>query len=232
MIEVLMDKHTEEIKSMLSSERPHTLRWYAQESKKYQYGYAMIWKDNAYQYEAVDENSKIIKYAAASEKSGKVILKVATIVNGVKVPLTNQQLSTFTAFWEKWRDAGVKITIISQPADIMKVTMTIIRDRLVLAANNSLLRNSSIFPINDAVKAFGDNLEFDGLLRLSKLVDAIQAAEGVVDVKLTYAQVKPYGGDFTVINMYAEAASGYFTLSWNESTIEYIDYVNVQIQST
>ncbi len=231
MIEVLFEKHKAEITSILASERPHTLHWYAEESKKFQYGYAMIWKDDAYSYAVIDENAKIIKYAAASEKAGTVVLKVATILNGVKIPLNNLQRATFYAFWDKWRDAGVKLDVVTLPADLVKVTMTIIRDRLILNVNNSLLRDATVFPINDAIKVFGDSLEFDGIFRLSKLIDAIQSVEGVVDVKIYSASVKPSGGSWSAIDLYTDAASGYFILSWSESIITYIDYVNVQIQS-
>jgi hypothetical protein len=160
-----------------------------------------------------------------------VILKVANEINGEKVPINALQKITFAAFWEKWRDAGVPISIVSLPADSMKVTMTIIRDRLVLAANNSLLRDSSVFPINDAIQNYGDNLEFDGILHLSNLEAAIKAAEGVVDVKIVSAMVKPSGGVYANVDMYTEAASGYFEMSWSESVITYIDNVNVAIQS-
>jgi hypothetical protein len=231
IIETLFDTHKQEIADILSKARPMTLRWYSEQSKIYQYGYQMIWKDNAYSYEVIDENAKIIKYAAASEKDGKVRLKVATLLNGIKVPLNNLQKATFSAFWAKWRPAGVKMEIISLASDQMKVTMTIIRDRLVLAADNSLLRDASVFPIADAIKKFSDNLEFDGILRISKLEDAIQAAEGVVDVKVDSAQAKAAGGAYSPIDMYYELASGYITLSWSESIITYIDNVNVVIQT-
>jgi hypothetical protein len=146
-------------------------------------------------------------------------------------PLTNQQKATFTEFWNKWRDAGVKLEIISQPADQVKVSLTIIRDRLVLDASNNLLRDPGVNPINAAIEAFSRELEFDGILRLSKLVDAIQGAEGVVDVNLTQAYIKPSGGEWQLINIYAETAAGYFILSYSDSTINYIDNVNVDIRS-
>ena len=231
IVETLFDTNKQEVSDLLATKQPMTLRWYSEESKKFQFGYAMIWLDNAFSYSTVDPSAQIVKYAAASEKNGQVILKVANEVNGQKVPLTLVQKVTLTAFWDKWRPAGVKLSIISLPADSMKVTMTIIRDRLVLAGDNSLLNNSSVFPINDAIKAFGDSLEFDGILRVSKLVDAIQAAQGVVDVKLVSAYVKPAGGTYVAVDMFTEAASGYFTMSWSESVVNYIDNVNVVIQS-
>jgi hypothetical protein len=231
VVEVLFDLHTSDIDTRLSAKRPHTLRWYAEESKQYQYGYAMVWQNDNYEYEIDDENSRIIKYAAASERCGKVVLKVAGEISGVMAPLTNQQKATFTEFWNKWRDAGVKLEIISQPADQVKVSLTIIRDRLVLDASNNLLRDPGVNPINAAIEAFSRELEFDGILRLSKLVDAIQGAEGVVDVNLTQAYIKPSGGEWQLINIYAETAAGYFILSYSDSTINYIDNVNVDIRS-
>lgn len=228
-VEVLFDRHTSEIKELIAAERPHTLRWYAEESKKWQYGYAMTWSDNRYLYEVDDPDARIVDYAAASERNGKVILKVAKNSGGTKAPLTSLEKAAFTEFWSKWKDAGVKLDIISQAADKLKVSIRIIRDRLVLDADNNLLRDNTINPITAAIEAFGDGLEFDGILRLSKLVDALQAAEGVIDVKITSAHWKPFDGSWTAVDMYVESTAGYFELSMGESTWEYIDNVEATV---
>lgn len=229
IIETLFDTHKAEIQAIMAAKRPHTLRWYAEESKKYQYGYAMFWTGIQYLYAVDDPDSRIISYASASEHDGKVFLKVAKDVNGVKQPLSGLEKSTFTEFWGKWKDAGVKLEIISKAADILKINITITRDRLVLDGNNRLLRDTTVYPIKNAINNYGYNLEFDGTLRLSKLVDAIQAAEGVIDVKLNGAWHKPAGGTYTVVDTYVEAESGYFIMSYSESTFEYIDNINVSV---
>jgi len=229
MVEVLFDRHSADVTAVLDSKRIHTLRWYAEESKKYQYGYPVSWIDNMYQYATSDADAQIVKYAAASEKNGTVVLKVAKNSGGVKAPLTTLEKSTFTEFWSKWKDAGVKLEIVSQPADQLKIYITIVRDRLVLDGNNNLLRDNSINPITLAIDAFGNSLEFDGVLRLSKLVDSIQAAEGVVDVQLTQAWHKPAGGSYSVVNMSVESIAGYFELSYTDSLFTYQDNVEVSI---
>ena len=228
-IEKLFVVHKNDITAILEAKRPHTRRWYAEESKKFQYGYPLIWNDNQYQYERYDADALIVKYAAASELNGKVILKVANEVGGVKVPLTFAQKSIFTEFWTRWKDAGVRLEIISQAADLLKVDLTIVRDRLVLDANNCLLRDSSINPFLLAIDEYSKNLEFDGIIRLSKIVDAIQAAEGIVDVKLASAWHKATGGSWAPVDMEIEAVSGYFDLSLSESTLEFIDNINVTV---
>ena len=229
VIETLFDQHKADITALIAAERPHTLGWYAGESKKYQYGYALQWIDGAYQYAAIDPTAMIIAYAAASEKNGKVILKVAKEVNGVKVPLSPIEQTVFGEFWNKWRDAGVKIQIVSQAADTLKFNCTIIRDRLVLNDANQLIRDNTINPINDAITAFANSLEFDGILRLSKLLDALQAAEGVIDVKLTGVWCKPSGGNYTPVDMWVEPESGYFIMDYASSSLQMIDNVNVDV---
>lgn len=229
VVETFFDRHKTEIKGIMDAKRPHTLRWYAEESKKYQHGYALVWANNTYNYPVYDESARIIKYSAATESNGKVILKVAKELSSVKVPLTQLEKSTFTEFWRTWKDAGVKIEIISQVADILKIDITIIRDRLVLTADNSLIRDSSVFPIADAIKTFGSSLEFDGILRLSKLVDTIQLAEGVVDVKLNHAWHKPAGGTYTEVALSVTSVAGYFVID-QTSIYDYQDNVIAQIE--
>jgi hypothetical protein len=229
LVEVLFDRHSSHINEVLDAKRVHTLRWYAEESKKYQYGYALSWIDNSYQYATSDSDSMIIKYAAASEKNGKVILKLAKDVGGTKTPLSTLEKSAVTEFWSKYKDAGVPLEIVSQAADQLKIYITIIRDRLVLDSSNNLLRDNSINPISLAISDFGNSLEFDGLLRLSKLVDAIQAAEGVIDVELTGAWHKPAGGSYSLVNMSVEAVAGYFELNYDDSLFTYQDNVEVTV---
>jgi len=228
-VEQLFTAHKAEVTGLLSAKRPHTLRWYAEESKKFQYGYGLTWIDNQYKYEYDDPDARIIKYAAASESNSKVVLKVAKEQNGVKQVLSAIEKSAFITFWSKWKDAGVSIEVVSLPPDVLKIDISIVRDRLVLNHNNLLLRDNSINPIELAIQSFGNRLEFDGIIRLSKLVDAIQSAEGIVDVKLNSAHWKPEGGTYSLVNMYVTAASGYFILSYQDSTFNYTDNVNVEV---
>ena len=231
MIEVLFDRHTADVTAVLEAKRVHTLRWYADQAKQWQYGYALAWINNQYQYAISDDNAKIIKYAAASESNGKITLKVAKDSGGSKAPLTTLEKSTFNDYIKKAKDAGVMMEIVSLPADQLKVHITIVRDRLVLDANNNLLRDNSINPITSAIEVFGSSLEFDGILRLSKLVDAIQAAEGVIDVRLDYAWWKPAGATYDLVDMSVEAAAGYFELNYNDSTFIFEENVEVTILS-
>lgn len=229
LVETLFDRHSSHINQVIDERRPHTVRWYADESKKFQYGHEMVWQDNRFIYEADDPDARLVKYAAASERGGKVLLKVAKDSGGTKVPFTASEKSAFELFWSKWKDAGVNLEIVSRPADQLKINIAIVRDRMVLDAQNNLLMDPSINPIQQAIETFGSSLEFDGILRLSKLVDHIQAAEGVIDVKLNGAWHKPDNGYYQTVNMYVESVAGYFAIDMANSTFEYYDNVEATI---
>lgn len=231
LVESLFEVHKNEIEAIMSAKVPHTLRWYAEESKKFQYGYSMVWDGYCYAYETIDTDAQIIKYAAASQSGGTINLKVAKKDESGLIPLTAEEKAAFETFWNYWRDAGVNIEVISMPADLLKIDMTIVRDRLVLNSNNQLLRDTNIYPIDDAIDNFISNLEFNGILRLSELAAAIKAAEGVVDVKINSAQWKPSTAtEYTNIDMEIIPDSGYFKIDVS-STITYTDYINVAIQT-
>jgi hypothetical protein len=229
-IETLYDKLVMTIDAIMAAKRPHTLRWYAEESKKYQYGHELVWADYQYSYAVYDPDARIIKYASAQEFNGKVILKVAKEVGGAKTALTTDEKNAFSAFWNAWRDAGTKLEIKSLAADQLRVNIRIIRDRMVLRSNNSLLRDSSVFPISDAIASFGNALEFDGILRMSKLVDAIQAAEGVVDVKLEHAWHRPAGGTYSEVDMFVNSVAGHFEIDIDASSFVYVDKTVVNVE--
>jgi len=229
IIESLFEVHKTEVNAILAAKAPHTLRWYSEESKKYRDGEEPQFNGNFFEYLSEVTTLPLIKYAAASEVGNKIILKVAKGTGNTKLPLDTDELIRFNAFWSQWKDAGVMLECVSLSADSLKVVMTIERDRLVLNDDNTLIRDASINPITDAIATYGNSLEFDGMVRLSKLVDAIQAAEGVIDVKLVSAQHKPDGGTYSAVDMSVVTASGYIVIDYANSTINYTDNINVAI---
>ena len=80
-LEVLFDKHREEVERKIEQLEPHTLRWYVNKAKAFMYGRQLV-KDADY-YDTTDmsdtdiEAAKVVKYAVASESNTVVYLKVA-----------------------------------------------------------------------------------------------------------------------------------------------------------
>jgi len=211
-----------EIDTALLKQVAHTARWYAEESLKFQYGDALVWSDElrSYVYAIYDENKKVVKWAACQEGSGIVTLKVA----GENGALTAPQKVSFAAFWGKYKDAGVVLNIISEAADLLKLTYTIYYDPLVLNASGALISDGTTRPIDLAIENYIASIDFNGRFRLEGCDAAIRAAAGVIDFKRNGAQSKQGSNPYENIEVSRVAYSGYYKIDpafLLEDTISY-----------
>ena len=67
-------------------------------------------------------------------------------------------------------------------------------DPQILTASGELITDPSVKPVEDAVNGYLRGIVYGGVLNKTKLVDAVQAARGVLDVVLTSVSVKPATG--------------------------------------
>ncbi len=187
-IEQLQDIHKTEVNDLIAQKKPHSLRWYAEKAKAFQFGYNLAadedFYDNTGLPDDIIEVSKIVKYAAVVRQrrpNGRVFLriKVAT-TNGANLsPLTEEQLKALREYFDRIADAGVDIEIDSLPADRLKLRLQIYYNPLILGANGNRLDGTEDTPVPNAIRNYLQNLPFNGLFVLAQLTDALQAVEGV-----------------------------------------------------
>jgi hypothetical protein len=191
--EVLMDVYKEMVEDIAAKSRPGTVRWYQEETLKFQFGHQLIYNPakGKYEYPANDETSKIVKRSAVVESNNQVRIKAAKFDGGVQ-QLLPAEMNALTAYWNKLKYAGVNTVVTSGPADLLKVNYTVYYDPLVMAANGSLLSDPAVFPVRDAINTYIGSLPFNGELVLTKLTDEVQKAKGVVDPILNSAEAR-YG---------------------------------------
>jgi hypothetical protein len=223
--EGLWGQFRKEVDEKLAAEQPHTQHWYRTESLKFQYGDDLVWQDNKFQYLEYDPLKQIIKHAATNEGKGKVVIKVATEKNGILQKLETNQLAAFTAFWEKHRDAGVQVRIISVDPDLLKLKYKIHYDPLVMLPDGTLINDSSLTPVQTAINDYLNSVEFDGNFILSKLEDAIQDATGVIDFERIETASKYGTNSYQEITRLVNAYAGWFIIDPEfklDDTIEYV----------
>jgi hypothetical protein len=196
VLETFFDDHKAEVDSIIATQRPHTLQWYVTKARQFQYGVALPFESDSYATLSEDPTVSIINYAAAVELSSLVRLKVATLSGGVLAPLLPAQLTSFTAYIQQIKDAGVRMQITSGEPDVLRLKLTIYYDPLVLDASGSRIDGTAAQPVLDAVKTFLKSLPFNGLFVLNNLIAALQAIDGVVigvvdTAEATYAAL-PY----------------------------------------
>lgn len=211
VVENLFDSHKAEVDSIIATQRPHTLQWYVTKAKQFQYGVPLSFESDSYATTTTDLAVAIISYAAAVELTSMVRLKVATLSAGALAPLSPAQLTSFTAYIQQIKDAGVRMQITSGNPDVLRLKLKIYYDPLVLNAVGERIDGTATQPVLDAVKIFLKSLPFNGLFVLNNLIAALQAVEGVV------------------IGVIDTAEATYAALPYTPVTVEYAPYAGYMI---
>lgn len=231
--ESYFDQHVKEVNEKLANEKPGGLPWYRTMALRFQFGFNLLGDtdkfDNGTATTEQIEASKIIKYSAVNEAldSSRVIIKIAGEENGVLTNFTDStQVEAIENYFKRIKIAGTDLTIINYRADKLYLNIQIKRDALVLNESGLSILNGN-YPVVDALKEFMKELDFNGELRLSALVDKLQAVAGVLDATLFSAQsawINPNVGDYgdpQPIRISKIAESGYFEIE----TFDNINYV-------
>jgi hypothetical protein len=192
--ESFFDQHTKEVNERLANEKAGTLPWYRTMALRFQFGFDLVADKDYFDIGTATEDqieaSKIIKYAAVNEAadSSRVILKIAGETNGVLSDFDNpSQVESIQAYINEIRVAGVQVTIINYKADQLYINLQIKRDAALLD-ENGMSKLDANYPVNEALQEFMKELDFNGELRLSALVDKIQLVPGVKDATLISAE--------------------------------------------
>ena len=235
-LEKIFDLHKKEVDERLSELKPHTARWYRNKALVFQYGFDLLPDSDRFSpltpeggtyTEEQITSSKIITYSAVveSKNEGRLIVKIATEQGGELQPITDQQKNAFEAYLSEIKDAGVRLSVVNHPPDVLRLKMKIVYDPLVLDNNGQSILDATK-PVENAIKEYLKNLPFDGELVLAHLVDALQQVKGVKVPHLILAEsknVKSNGeyGDFEVIEISQIPTAGYFAIE----NFDHISYV-------
>jgi hypothetical protein len=214
--EQIFAQHVIQIEETASQIVPGVARWYKNQALLFQLGYSLEWDGDKYTYsdttseEAVD--SRIITQAAAIDVSGQVQIKVAKGTLGSFSALSTDEKLAFDAYIELIQFAGVDIVNISAVADWLKLYYTVEYDPLVLDSEGKLLSDGATKPVEVAILNHIQALPFNSDLRITKLTDSIQEAEGVVNLVCDSADGSSNAGS-TYTDILADSLNKYESYS-------------------
>lgn len=223
-LERLFDTHTAEVTDYIATMKPHSLRWYVEKAKAFMYGVPLI--DGTDRHDTTgmtDEQiaqAQIVTFAACTEANATLYLKVA---KAGPAPLTTDEKAAFEAYLHEIKDAGVRIDVISEHGDYLKLDMVIYYDPLLINANGESKADGTKV-VEAAIKDYIENIPFNGEFRKNELEDAIQAVDGVVMVEFVAAYHSETGTDDTYEEVvpYCKPASGYF--KFDNADLENVTY--------
>jgi hypothetical protein len=239
--ESLYDVFTTEVEATIANREYGQLPWYVDRAKEFQLGDQLTWIDDSYYgYATIDEDLQIVTQAAATVSNGTVYVKVAKGTVGSLEKLTSDETDAFEKYMKGSQEAysedgiapaGTKLEIISTDPDELRFAIEVFYDAIVLDSNGVLLSDGTTKPVEVAITNYIQQIPFDSKFRIIDLVDAIQAADGVVNVVVdncdaknsTQAWVDATDVTTATGQQYATYA-GYLTMGTNYDLDEYYDY--------
>lgn len=219
LFELIMDAFRIEIQTKIDGAFVGNKAWWHAQGMAFQKGYNLVLNTKTFEwaYATIDTTLQIIQRVAVRENvqsdgSCKVKLLVATENAGTVAALLAADLNLFDIYANQIKPAGVLLQIISAAGDVVDFSLTVNYNALLLTSSGLSILNGN-YPVNDAINGFINTLNdvtFGGDLNLTKLVDSIQAAEGVIDAKIT--QLKINGVIQTENWGTYESTNGWFSL--------------------
>lgn len=173
---------------------PGTPEWLDRQVRRWQYGDQInLNADLTFSYTVVDPTKRIVTRCAIQEivSTREVLVKAAKDGgNGTLTKLLSQEKTSLISYLNDIKFAGIHIRVVSENAD-----------RAVIAAqiyySGQYIEADVKADVVAAIDNYLANIEFNGTLFLTKLVDAIQNVTGVLDVKLGDVVARP---DVVAIN--------------------------------
>lgn len=215
VVENLFDVLKLELDSKALTLVPGSKKWYHQQCLSFQYGDDLEWIDNQFKYAVEDQSKQIVKLASVSESGGTVLVKVSKETSGTPTPFTAGELTSFNAYLSQIKFAGTYISTSSLSADLVRLYINIVFNPLVMNADGSLISDGS-YPIVAALDSYFANIDYGGSLNLTKIIDACQSVQGVVDAYYYGDQVTAKSANestYSACGQNHTAVAGYFDIN-------------------
>jgi hypothetical protein len=219
LLEMLFTQHKKDVDTTIATMKPHSPQWYTQTlAKNFQYGYNLIPGTDKYDNTGIPEDvvaaSKIIAFAAMVEEPF-LRLKVAKLQGANLAPLSDPELTAFWNYIKKTKDAGVKLyqnTVTSGVPDQLRLVLRVIVNPLVLNLQGQRINTTDLTPVQNAIRKYLQNIDFNGEFSTQDLEDAIRAVDGVDDLSTDEVQMKYGALPFTSVDINRIPDSGYLVI--------------------
>lgn len=218
-LEFLMGQHQSDIDDAITKNALCSIPWYHARALAFQLGHFVEFNPDTYgfEYPEVDEAARIIQFAAVRQLEVEGVTKLRIYVSKAgKQPLSPAELEAFQAYIAEIGAAGTHFEIISQAPTSLAFTLQVVRNAMIIDPDGNRLSGGGK-PVDEAISAYLDGIIYGGVFNRTKLIDAIQQADGVSDVILN--EVRIAGEVITSQNI--EAPGGAFIFDSSTSIINY-----------
>lgn len=192
LFEQLLDLLTADVTEIALGNKIGTCTWLRGEALKFQFDVSdpqvIELIDFIPSYPVFDASKQIITAAAVTEGgNSKITVKVAKGTPPDLTALDPGELTAFIDYIDAIHFAGTQVIIASANADRIKITVEVFYSGQVGSATTK----ANVITAIDNFGATFTEEEFNGVLLVAKLEDAIQAAVGVEDLEVTQLLGRP-----------------------------------------
>lgn len=209
--ELLWDNAKAELNTIADSAITGTIKWYHQQAFLFQFGDALIYDTvmSRYKYAVIDLTKRIVKRCAVVEnQTGSLLFKVAKVSGAQLLPLVAAEVSALQSYLNKVRFAGTFIQVISGNGDQLRLALDIHFDPII---PESIVHDN----VKIAIQNYISQLPFNGVFRITQLIDAIQITEGVIDIQIQMGAIQTRlsaAAQWTVIDYAHVPYYGYYQI--------------------
>ncbi|MGJ1366057.1 hypothetical protein [Sphingobacterium spiritivorum] len=211
-----------ELQQVINDNQFGTFEWWTSKIKGFQYGDVLQFINNKFQYATEDPAKRIVHFVSVTDERGLVKIKAAKINNDRPEALNPDQAAALLSYVREIRPPGTRLAVESLPADKLKT-------RLRIHYNAQI----GLATIKDQVEAayvnYVNNIIFDGLYYVNRMIDSLQAIPGVIDeqVEIIELAVKQGADPYVQFSSKYQAKSGYFEVDPDFPLSTNIEYVAV-----
>ena len=223
VLESIFEKFTQDVEQKISRAVVASIPWYFDKAKAFQYGDALVLNPRTfgYEYAKVDTSKQLVKYVAVRDRGASIEMLVSAEQDGKPTPLLDDILTAFKHYINAIKIAGVVINVRTRKADELSIAVKVVVDPLKINRQGVDIASSEKV-VEHAIENYLADIVYGGTFNKTKLVDAIQRVDGVVDVVLGVCKYKA-GDEYKEIagNNYT-AVGGSFIAVGLDKTIEYV----------
>jgi hypothetical protein len=198
IFEQLQDLFKTDLEAIASTAAPSTPQWTRNKVLKFQNGDIAELNTTTFtvEYPTINTANQILtRCAVITAPNRTVLIKVAK--SNPPAPLSLIEKASLQRYIETFNPAGIAFTIINENSDKMEVAATIYYN----GQYSAVISTNVVAALNNYMA----NLPFNGVISTQAVVDAMQAAEGVISVSLARILVRKdtvaYGAGVTLYNL-------------------------------
>ncbi|MBQ4278363.1 MAG: hypothetical protein IJC16_00220 [Rikenellaceae bacterium] len=215
LLEQIFGTTQEKVEQIIAANYLCSEAWYQEVCLNYQDGHTLVYDPThrRYGYAKEDPEARIVKYASVRTVEQDGVTKLRVMVSRTdKAPLATDELERFKLYMKRAGAGGIHYDFISKASDRLQITVQINYDPLLLDSNGVKISDGTK-PVEAAIANYIDTIDYNGVFNKTRLIDAIQQAEGVVDPLLGEVKYATAEGAFSVLEGNSkESSSGSFTI--------------------